>query len=158
MKKSLVLLSCISLLFLGCLGGSINYLKYEESICENRPTEFATDKSWICEASKKANIAPEEIDNFLLDSTAVLYITEAITREKMSKLVDNARDKTKDNCGKLTYTEFLDGVFDDAAKLQLSMSILSRRLGLYYSNSPISPFDCWLINKAIDHQAGQFGI
>jgi hypothetical protein len=158
MKNLFLCLLCVAFLLGGCLGGSINYLKYEESICENRPAEFATDKSWICEASQKANIAPEEIDNFLLDSTAVLFITEAITREKMSKLVSNARDMTEDDCGKLTYTEFLDNVFDDAVKLQLSLSILSRRLGLYYSNSPISPFDCWLINKAIDHQAEQFGI
>jgi len=156
--KKLSFLLVVVLVTVGCLGGSMNYLKYEESICVNRPAEYATDKSWICEASQKANIAPEEIDNFLLDSTAVLFITEAITRDKMSKLVDNARDLLKDNCAKLTYTEFLDRIFDDAVKLQLSLSILSRRLGLYYSNSPISKFDCWLLTKAIDHQAEQFGI
>lgn len=156
--KRLTFLFVLVVLAIGCSAVNMNYLKYEESICINRPAEYATDKSWICEASQKANIAPEEIDNFLLDGTAVLFITEAITREKMSKLVDNARDLLKNDCAKLTYTEFLDQVFDDAVKLQLSLSILSRRLGLYYSNQPISKFDCWLITKAIDHQAEQFGI
>jgi hypothetical protein len=154
MKRALILIIGIALLFMGC--ATWGHITYEDSICVNRPVEFADSKSWICVASERANLAPEEVDNFLLDATAVAWVFGASDQAAILNFLDNIEDLLGEDCSNVSYTALLNQIFDDAAKVTIIMRVISRRLPMYYSDDPISPFDCWLIYEAIKHQREQF--
>lgn len=163
--KTIALLYLILLTtIIGCtqLGSIVNGpAGPQPSVCDTqRPAEFANSSSYICEVAKKANMTPEAIDGLLLDATAMAFVTDAIKIKDIGDFLSKARQylKPQDKCAGVSFNAFIEFLDMEAAKSQVLMSVLSRRIYIFKSTQIISDFDCWMINKSIQHQADQFGL
>jgi len=133
----------------------------QPSVCDTqRPAEFANSPSYICEVAKKANMTPEAIDGLLLDATAMAYVTDQVKIKDIGDFLSKVRQylKPQDKCSGVSFDALIGFLDMEASKSQVLMSVLSRRIYMFRSMMPISDFDCWMINKSIQHQADQFGL
>lgn len=154
MKKLMVFLG----VFIFFISGCAMMMPWERSICVNRPEQFVNSETHICAVAEKYQMPPEEIDNLLLDTSAMLFITDQVDKEQIGDIIDHADAALGPRCEAISYAALLDLIFDDAEKIRVGTSILNRRIGMFYSHKLISDFDCYLIRAAGKHQKEQFGL
>jgi hypothetical protein len=155
MKRGLLILLSIAL---SNCANTMSMMGMEDSICTNRPPEFTISKSHICEVSAALNIPPEEVDNLLLDASAMAYVTDQTNRKKVGQFLTVVENYLGPICSNITYDTLLTNIKLDAENSALLMRVLNRHLRLYGSPETISDFDCWMIRVAIQHQREQFGL
>jgi hypothetical protein len=128
----------------------------QPSVCDaQRPAEFKDSPSHICDVAKMANMTPEMIDGLLLDATAMAYVTDVLEIKDVEFFLIEARKYLKPGVSFTSFVDFLDLQADKAIVLK---SVLNRRIYLFRSTQLIGPFDMWMIDQAIQHQANQFGL
>jgi hypothetical protein len=105
-------------------------------------------------------MTPEAIDGLLLDATAMAFVTDTIKIKDIGDFLSKVRQylKPQDKCAGVSFNAFIEFLDMEAAKSQVLMSVLSRRIYIFKSTQIISDFDCWMINQSIQHQADQFGL
>ena len=147
---------CTMSIIAGC--ATMPMMTMEESVCVNRPAIYLNSKSHICEVSQSIGVPPEEVNNFLLDASAMAYVTDQVEKEEIGKFLKRIEDYLSPVCFDKSYDNLLGAIAVDAEKSALIMRVLNRRLRFYASVEPISAFDCWMIGKAIEYQREQFGL
>ena len=128
------------------------------SVCVAPPEQFKNDKSHICDVSQELQVPPETVDEFLLDASAMAYVTEQIEKQQIADFLNKIETVLKTLHGKLTYNDIFEIIAQDADRSALLMRVINRRLRFYASAEPISEFDYWMIGQAIQHQREQFGL
>ena len=130
----------------------------EQSICVNRPDVFQNSKSHICETALALGTTPEGLDTYLLDASAMAYITKMTDKKKITRFLDRAEEQLRPICMDLTYDDVLQELDKESERSALLKRVINRKMRFYAGTEPISDFDCWMMLEGIEHQRQQFGL
>lgn len=144
MKKTFVLIS--NIIFIICLFAGCTATHKGPSVCEN---EGIFEQSFLCQAASRTGIPLEEYGNLLLDVEASLLITEKVQANEIKEFIKLIRDYIRFAEGE-TYNDIISKTLKTAKDRALA-SIISRRIGFFASDLPVSDIDTsfllWQLNE-----------
>jgi hypothetical protein len=163
------LLNFIAVLGLIAIFSCAGMTPFEESLCVKRelavkyglPEALKDAPSWMCDVAAERNYSLEDLDDLVLDGTAIAAITTKMDRAKIGTFIDEIENYIDLNVEELTYKALIAWIYkealtdDDAALLA---SVVSRRIRIFESDQGIYPFDVWLVKTHLEHQRQQFGL
>jgi len=159
MKKTISIISIVIALSLtACSSLTSPAVSPEESICKNRPEVFANSKSHICATSLALGTTPENLDAYLLDATAMAYITKMTDKKRIARFLDRSEKRLRPICMYITYDDILAKLDQESERSALLKRVINRKMRFYAGAEPVSDFDCWMMLEGINHQREQFGL
>jgi hypothetical protein len=159
MKKAISIISILAALSLtACNTVTLPTVSSEESICTNRPEVFVNSESHICATSLALGTTPENLDAYLLDATAMAYITKMTDKKKIARFLDRSEKQLRPMCMNITYDDILTKLDQESERSALLKRVINRKMRFYAGIEPVSDFDCWMMLEGINHQREQFGL
>lgn len=143
-----VLVLSMAAFYIGCAGR----IPADKSVCATDP---AASGSVICRIASDMGWTVEDVDNAILDATALSWAFDAVGKDDIFSLCDKVEAVVTLNVN-VPMSRVVNILVDDAKKSKAVANILSRRLVYFDVPDIIKPYDVHLILLNLKHVRDQF--